>query len=609
MYSAILSREDECDDVKKKLEKLYRGITPTDTEKKRFKNYKEFKSILMKIDKFNATERNKLYSYSYTLELISYFKKYGFMKVEENFTLPLQHTPGTSTTIRGDQRELHQEPQKTEPKQSQRKPRNPVVVDFQNERRKSLETKHRGNLPQPHSYNHRKSSQELSKNCYDGEENYKHFVSNPSSSFNYEQLSDNCSNREEPMEVDDYETTTNAQETSSLLHQQQIENVGQQFKNENKEMTCFPKYVERSVCQSNIKKDQDMFWQQNPYLQTSHSSINQKQDFEQLVETDNQLEDLGLRTGLGKVRKYENRKKKASVDQNKKTFSIENGILEISSGFERKISTTDQIIDVGQNLNKKENYSQSFHNQGTSKNVFPNHGQTFPTLYKQETKPNELNQKPEVRGRGRYYQKSVPYRENRSSSLRKQNNNTKEFTKLQETGSAEQSSSYNYRQDLKHSSYPAVNNNNYGQKNYFHRHRGDIEDNRQQKTTTAVEEYQEKPVEKAEEAKEEPPLEILDVHQFFCDDFDINSLSQIESNTEKIGTIANWAQTFHTKVSHFRESKDSIEYFVLDEKLMRLIEAIDKIKCHQEPEVMKRKIQVIEFINHLHTILDSRATE
>ncbi|KAJ3645184.1 hypothetical protein Zmor_022864 [Zophobas morio] len=112
----------------------------------------------------------------------------------------------------------------------------------------------------------------------------------------------------------------------------------------------------------------------------------------------------------------------------------------------------------------------------------------------------------------------------------------------------------------------------------------------------------------AQEAKEDEPLQILDVHKYFRDDIDWNKIDSFDF-PERIEAISSHAGTFKPQIESFDEEKYSLEYFVIDEKLMRLIEKLDKIKCQDNPALTHKKIEVIEYIKNLQSLLDQRAKE
>jgi hypothetical protein len=106
---------------------------------------------------------------------------------------------------------------------------------------------------------------------------------------------------------------------------------------------------------------------------------------------------------------------------------------------------------------------------------------------------------------------------------------------------------------------------------------------------------------------DENPLEILDVHQFFRDDFDLKTLDDVDHPT-RIKMIHELATNFEDPIRNFTQPKHSLEYFILDEKLMRFIENLDRIKS-QDEAVTLTKVKVIEYIKELHNILDKRALD
>src|SRR5699024_6600128 len=101
----------------------------------------------------------------------------------------------------------------------------------------------------------------------------------------------------------------------------------------------------------------------------------------------------------------------------------------------------------------------------------------------------------------------------------------------------------------------------------------------------------------------EEPLKILNVHQYF-QDFDLNC---IDDSLDGIKEVRKYAEMFEDRINNFNESQDSVSYFVLDEKLMRLIEKLDRMKCHDEVEASKEKIETINYIKNLQNILDQRS--
>jgi hypothetical protein len=103
------------------------------------------------------------------------------------------------------------------------------------------------------------------------------------------------------------------------------------------------------------------------------------------------------------------------------------------------------------------------------------------------------------------------------------------------------------------------------------------------------------------------PLKILDVHQYFRNDFDLKTLDD-EDHLTRIERIGELAKNFEHPIKNFAEEKHSLEYFIFDEKLMRFIENLDKIKS-QDEAVTREKVQVIEYIKGLHNTLDERALD
>jgi hypothetical protein len=103
------------------------------------------------------------------------------------------------------------------------------------------------------------------------------------------------------------------------------------------------------------------------------------------------------------------------------------------------------------------------------------------------------------------------------------------------------------------------------------------------------------------------PLKILDVHQYFRNDFDLKTLDDADHLT-RIQRIGELAKNFEHPIQNFAEEKHSLEYFIFDEKLMRFIENLDKIKS-QDEAVTREKVQVIEYIKGLHNTLDERALD
>jgi hypothetical protein len=103
------------------------------------------------------------------------------------------------------------------------------------------------------------------------------------------------------------------------------------------------------------------------------------------------------------------------------------------------------------------------------------------------------------------------------------------------------------------------------------------------------------------------PLKILDVHQYFRNDFDLKTLDGAD-HLNRIERIGKLAKNFEHPIQNFAEEKHSLEYFIFDEKLMRLIENLDKIKS-QDEAVTREKVQVIEYIKGLHNTLDERALD
>jgi hypothetical protein len=103
------------------------------------------------------------------------------------------------------------------------------------------------------------------------------------------------------------------------------------------------------------------------------------------------------------------------------------------------------------------------------------------------------------------------------------------------------------------------------------------------------------------------PLKILDVHQYFRNDFDLKTLDDADHFT-RIERIGELAKNFEHPIQNFVEEKHSLEYFIFDEKLMRFIENLDKIKS-QDEAVTREKVQVIEYIKGLHNTLDERALD
>jgi hypothetical protein len=103
------------------------------------------------------------------------------------------------------------------------------------------------------------------------------------------------------------------------------------------------------------------------------------------------------------------------------------------------------------------------------------------------------------------------------------------------------------------------------------------------------------------------PLKILDVHQYFRNDFDLKTLDGAD-HLNRIERIGKLAKNFEHPIQNFAEEKHSLEYFIFDEKLMRFIENLDKIKSEDEA-VTREKVQVIEYIKGLHNTLDERALD
>ncbi|EFA09052.2 hypothetical protein TcasGA2_TC006765 [Tribolium castaneum] len=582
------------ENFKKKLKQLNRDIISTNDPSNQFMIYEEFKTIVLQIKQSSLSTREKSELDVDVLQLKDYFKSLGFVEVVEN-------APESFTSYRGDQRELY--------------------------KKKAL--------PLPHTYN--------PKDC--GETYYKHL---------------NSKNNER------FSNTTEA-------HRHQVEHLEQQFRNvvsftSRKEGTPHADQTKMRKDQ-----DTQTCFSQHPYQQTSSYSFVKRGEvrkygnktfggvstsYERKNSPQNEEENdfMGLCNSQQAAnpsnfssptlpKKYPNENEKnlnsivASVEQirelirNGQVFPQDFNKLHalladyshrlscISKKFQKEeVNSAQKIVSLATTelwqLREEKHCDMRFFTtpppQGSSVRRRITNGINSETLkdigIKLEARSDvpviaetssgqSLNKDGNVlanisegktkktsyvcRGRGRGNAKDFPYRHKESE---KKTDNIKELQKLQIRLSSDQTICPNYT--------PVSNYQN-----------GSLDQ------TTTEDTVKNNSFEVADEAKEEPPLEILDIHQFFCDDYDINSLSQIESKAEKLETILKWAQTFQTKVSSFKESRDSIEYFVLDEKLMRLIEAIDKIKCQEEPEITARKIQVIAYINQLHNTLDCNATE
>lgn len=113
----------------------------------------------------------------------------------------------------------------------------------------------------------------------------------------------------------------------------------------------------------------------------------------------------------------------------------------------------------------------------------------------------------------------------------------------------------------------------------------------------------EKQLKLLEEKKED--LKIVDLSSNF-DDLSPESLNLPRDSIDYIKYIEKEALKFQEKIRNFSNFDYTIDYFVLDENLMRLIEFLDKVKADQGTDLLNEKVSVLNYIKKLHDLLDSR---
>lgn len=114
------------------------------------------------------------------------------------------------------------------------------------------------------------------------------------------------------------------------------------------------------------------------------------------------------------------------------------------------------------------------------------------------------------------------------------------------------------------------------------------------------------------ENKTTPSLEIVNLQK----DFVTFNKALEEVRCESIYTdktafltgIEKLARSLESEVKSYRGDKYSREFFIVDEKLMQLIEALDKAKFDKHHPQRGAKINVIKFIKDLQNKLDANAT-
>ncbi|XP_008197417.3 uncharacterized protein LOC103314131 isoform X2 [Tribolium castaneum] len=581
------------ENFKKKLKQLNRDIISTNDPSNQFMIYEEFKTIVLQIKQSSLSPKKKSELDVDVLQLKDYFKSLGFTEVVEN-------APESCTPYRGDQRELHK----------------------------------KNALPLPHTY----------KDC--GETYYKHLNSKNNERFSntteahhhqVEHLEQQFRNvvlftpRKEGSPHADQTKMRKDQDTQTCFSQHPYQQTSSYSFVKRGEVRKYGNNTFGGVSTSYERKNSPQNKQENDFMglcnskQAANPSNFSSPTLPKKYPDENEINLNSIVASVEQIRELIRNGQVFPQDFNKlhaRLADYSHRLSSISKKFQKeKVNSAQKVVSLATTellqLPEQKDFIARFFttppsqgspvrqrkNPGTSKDIgiklearsdVPviaetsfGHLETRQSLSKDGNVLANISEgKTEktsfvYRGRGRGNAKDFPYRRKESE---KKTDNIKELQKLQIGSSSDQTISPNYT---------LVSNYQNGSLDQ----------------TTTEDTVKNNSFEVADEAKEEPPLEILDIHQFFCDDYDINSLSQIESKAEKLETILKWAQTFQTKVSSFKESRDSIEYFVLDEKLMRLIEAIDKIKCQEEPEITARKIQVIAYINQLHNTLDCNATE
>lgn len=93
------------------------------------------------------------------------------------------------------------------------------------------------------------------------------------------------------------------------------------------------------------------------------------------------------------------------------------------------------------------------------------------------------------------------------------------------------------------------------------------------------------------------------MQKYFRDGFDWNNLKSL-SDEKMIETVEYGAKNLEKKVMSCSAKHSSIEYFVLDAKLLLFIEHLDKIKCKENSELLLKKIEVLRYIQNLQQRLD-----
>ena len=101
---------------------------------------------------------------------------------------------------------------------------------------------------------------------------------------------------------------------------------------------------------------------------------------------------------------------------------------------------------------------------------------------------------------------------------------------------------------------------------------------------------------------------ILELESYF--DFKLDSSKVSRNSLEFIQEIKERARSFDESVKYYLGSKYSIDYYIIHENLLRLLQELHKVVCNDDDEqLLDELIDTMDYVKRLIRLLDSNATD